>query len=347
VVRESVDPVECHCLALDYGGITMRAIGWILGSIALAMSASLFAAGGDDFPTHSIRLIVPYPPGAGTDGTARIVADALGRELGQSIVVENRPGASGVIGSDLVSKSNPDGYTLLWTSTDSMTAVPALRSNIPYKVPDDFTYIAKIADTGMSVVVSSRIPVKTLPEFIAYAKAHPGQLSFGSSGTGGSPHLATLLFEKYAGIKMVHVPYKGISGALTDLLGGQIDFALLTPITIVPYMSSDKIRVLGITAPVRHPMLPNAPTFKEEGIPQATATVWYGLFGPPKMPPKVLDRLQKAIAVVAQQPAVRDKLAASGLQMSVQYGDEFVRSATAEFNQWKAIVKAEGLTVEE
>jgi len=325
----------------------MRTMRCLLGAFALVFSALLLAAGDSDYPTRSIRLVVPYPPGAGTDGTARIVAEALGRQLGQSIVVENRPGASGVIGSDYVAKASPDGYTLLWTSTDSMTAVPALRSSTPYKVPDDFTYIAKIAETGMSLVVSSKIPVKTFPEFIAYAKARPGALSFGSSGTGGSPHLATLLFEKYAGIQMVHVPYKGIAAALTDLLGGQIDFALLTPITIVPYMASDKIRVIGISAPVRHPMLPDAPTFKELGIPQATATVWYGLFGPAKMPPKVLDRLQKAIAVVAEQPSVKEKLAASGLQMSVQYGDDFSRAATAEFNQWRTIVKSEGIVVEE
>jgi tripartite-type tricarboxylate transporter receptor subunit TctC len=318
----------------------------LLGFILFAVSA-VVAAADADYPNHTIRLIVPYPPGAGTDGTARIVAEALGKQLGQSIVVENKPGASGIIGSDYVAKSSPDGYVLLWTSTDSMTTVPALRTKMPYKVPDDFSYIAKVAETGMSLVVSTRIPVKSVPEFVAYAKAHPGVLTYGTSGIGGSPHLATLLFEKYAGIEMTHVPYKGIAAALTDLLGGQIDFSLLTPITIAPFMGSDKMRVIGITAPVRHPMLPDAPTVKEAGFPQATATVWYGLFGPAKMPARVLERLRHETAIVAAMPAVKEKMAAAGLQMALQVGDEFERASIAEFKQWQAIGKAENLVVEE
>ena len=305
------------------------------------------AAGDTDYPNRPIHLIVPYPPGAGTDGTARIVAEALGQRLGQPIVVENRPGASGSIGTDFVAKSAPDGYTLLWTSTDSMTAVPALRKAMPYKVPDDFSYIAKVAETGMALVVSAKVPVASIPEFVAYAKEHPGALSYGSSGTGSSPHLATLLLEKYTGIEMTHIPYKGVAPALTDLLGGEIDFALLTPMTIAPFLGSDKMRVIGITAPTRHPMLPDAPTVKEAGVPQATATVWYGLFGPSRLPAPVLDRLRQEIVVVAQMPIVRDKMAAAGLQMSTEVGDEFERSATNEYNQWRAIVKGEGLSVDD
>jgi tripartite-type tricarboxylate transporter receptor subunit TctC len=317
-------------------------------SLMVSFAVSPMAHGADnDYPNKPIRIIVPYPPGAGTDATARLVADALSKQMGQSVVVENKPGASGVIGTDFVSKSPPDGYTLLWTSTDSMSTVPALRSKIPYKVPGDFTYIAKVADTGMSVAIAPKIPARNIAEFVAYAKANPGKLSYGSSGTGGMPHLATLLFEKYADIKMVHVPYKGIAGAMTDLLGGQLDFVLLTPVTIVPYLNSDKIRVIGITSPTRSPMLPNAPTIKEEGYPQATATVWYGLFGPASLPANVVDRLQKEIAVVAQDPTVRDKMAQAGLQMNVQIGDEFVKSAATEYAQWQALGKSENLQLDE
>jgi tripartite-type tricarboxylate transporter receptor subunit TctC len=317
-------------------------------SLILAFALSPLAHGADaDYPSKPIRLVVPYPPGAGTDATARIVAEALSKQLGQSVVVENKPGASGVIGTDFVSKSPADGYTLLWTSTDSMSTVPALRTKIPYKVPGDFTYIAKVAETGMSLAIAPRIPAKTVAEFVAYAKANPGKLSYGSSGTGGMPHLATLLFEKYADIKMVHVPYKGIAAAMTDLLGGQLDFVLLTPVTIVPYLNSDKMRVIGITSPTRSAMLPNAPTIKEEGYPQATATVWYGLFGPAKLPANVVDRLQKEIAIVAQQPAVRDKMAQAGLQMVTQIGDDFVKSAGVEYAQWQALGKAENLQIDE
>jgi tripartite-type tricarboxylate transporter receptor subunit TctC len=325
----------------------MRKLLAIVGCVMLVGAGGALPAAAADYPTRPIRLIVPYPPGAGTDGTARIVAEALGGRLGQQVVVENRPGASGTIGTDYVAKALPDGYTLLWTSTDSMTAVPALRSKMPYKVPDDFSYIAKFAETGMSLVVSSKLPVTSVAELIAYAKANPGKVTYGTSGVGGSPHLATLLFDKYAGVTMTHVPYKGVAPALTDLLGGQIDFALLTPITIVPFMGSEKMRVIGITAPTRHPLLPNAPTMIEVGLPQATATVWYGLFGPAKLPPAVMARLRKEIAAVAETPAVRDKMAAAGLQMAAQYGEEFEKAANDEFNQWKAIVSAERIVVEE
>jgi tripartite-type tricarboxylate transporter receptor subunit TctC len=325
----------------------MRKILAVFGGMMLAAAGAALAAAAADYPTKPIRLIVPYPPGAGTDGTARIVAEALGSRLGQQVVVENKPGASGTIGTDYVAKSPADGYTLLWTSTDSMTAVPALRPKMPYKVPDDFSYIAKFAETGMSLVVSAKLPVTSVAELIAYARANPGKVTYGTSGVGGSPHLATLLFDKYAGVTMTHVPYKGVAPALTDLLGGQIDFALLTPITIVPFLGSDKMRIIGITAASRHPLLPNAPTMIEVGLPQATATVWYGLFGPAKLPPLVMERLRKEIAAVADTPAVRDKMAAAGLQMAAQYGEDFEKSANDEFNQWKTIVSAEHIVVEE
>jgi tripartite-type tricarboxylate transporter receptor subunit TctC len=319
----------------------------MLCAVLLAVALLAHAAGGDEYPARAIRLVVPYPPGAGTDGTARIVADALSQRLGQTVFIDNRPGASGTIGTDLVAKAAADGYTLLWTSTDSMTAVPALWAKVPYKVPDDFTYIAKVADTGMAVVVAAKLPVHNLAEFIDYAKAHPDKLSYGTSGVGGMPHLATLLMEKYTGVKMTHVPYKGVAPALTDLLGGQIDFALLTPITIAQFIGSDKIRILGITAPTRHPMLPDAPTFAEAGLPQATATVWYGLFGPAQLPAAVQERLRKEIATISEMPAVRDKLAAAGLQMSPQLGSAFRNACVNEFQQWKALAKSENLVVQD
>jgi tripartite-type tricarboxylate transporter receptor subunit TctC len=319
----------------------------IMCLVCLAVAQPALAAEETDYPLRPIRLIVPYPPGAGTDGTARIVADALSRQIGQSVIVENKPGATSIIGTDFVAKAPPDGYTLLWTATDSVTAVPALRNKTPYRVPEDFSYIAKVAETGMALVVASKIPLHSVRELIAYGKAHPGELTYGSSGIGSTPHLGVLLFEKYAGITMTHVPYKGVALGMTDLLGGQIDFALLTPITIVPFLDSGKLRVIGITSPARSPLLPNAPTLKEEGFPQATVTVWYGIFGPAKMPPSVLDRLRKEMAVVAALPAVKEKMAAVGLQMSPQFGDEFARASTAEFNQWAAIGKAEGLKIEE
>ena len=315
----------------------------VVGVVA-AMSCATLAA---DYPVKSIRLVVPYPPGAGTDGSARIVAEALSRRLQQQVVVENKPGASGTIGVDHVVKSAPDGYTLLWTSTDSMTAVPALKgAKVPYRVPDDFSFIGKFCETGMSLVVSTKLPARSVAEFVSYAKANPGKVSYGTSGVGGAPHLATLLLAKYSDVKMTHVPYKGVAPALTDLLGGQIDFALLTPITIVSYLGSDRMRIIGMTAPTRHPMVPDAPTMKEVGLPQATVTVWYGLLAPAKLPPPVLERLRSELEAVAQSAEVRDKLAAAGLQLTPLTGDAFERSVVEELNQWKSIIAAEGIVDE-
>src|SRR5262245_25281534 len=314
---------------------------------AVIGAALSFAALAADYPDRPIKLIVPYPTGAGTDSSARIVAEALSKRLGQQVVVDNKPGASGTIGVDYVAKSAPDGYTILWTSIDSITLVPALKGpKLPYRVPEDLTFIGKFCETGMALVVSSKVPAKTLPEFIAYAKANPGKVNFGTSGVGGAPHLGTLLLAKYSDVKLTHVPYKGIAPAMNDLLGGQIDFALLTPVTIVSHLGSDKIKILGITAPTRHPMIPNAPTVRELGYPQATVTVWYGLMAPAKTPPAVVDRLKQEIEAVAQSAEVRDKLAAAGLQLTPVVGSTFEKAVVDEMTQWKSIIAAEGIVAD-
>jgi len=314
---------------------------------ALACTIVAGVAGAADYPDRPIRLVVPYPTGAGTDSSARIVAEALSRRLAQQIYVDNKPGASGGIGVDYVAKAAPDGYTFLWTSVDSMTLVPALKgAKLPYRVPEDFSFIGKFCETGMSLVVSTKLPVKTVAEFVAYARAHPGKLSFGSSGVGGAPHLATLLVEKYSGIEMTHVPYKGIAPALTDLLGGQIDFALLTPATIVSQLGSDRMRVIGITSPTRHPMVPDVPTMKEAGLPQATVTVWYGMLAPARVPAPILERLRRELEAVAQSREVREKLAAAGLELTPLMGDAFEKSVVDEITLWKSIIAAEGIVDE-
>ena len=225
----------------------------VVAVIAMAAIAAV-SAQAQDYPNKPIRLIVPYPAGAGADIAGRLVAEALGPVLGQQVVVENRAGAGGMLGTDYVAKAAPDGYVLGWPSADPVTMLPAVKPNMPYKVPEDFNYIAKIAETGYSFVISANVPAKNMAEFIAYAKANPGKVRYGSSGLGGGSHLSTLLFEKHAGVKMIHVPYKGIALAFTDLLGGHIDMCYVTPATIAPQANSDKLRIIAITTPTRHPL---------------------------------------------------------------------------------------------
>jgi tripartite-type tricarboxylate transporter receptor subunit TctC len=317
-------------------------------ALAIGMTMIALACGGvqaADYPTKPIRIIVPYPPGGGTDLSARIMAEALSPRLGQPVVVENRPGATGTIGSDYVSKSPSDGYTLLWNSSDSMTIVPALKPSNPYKIPKDFTFLARVATTGNTFAISSHVPAKTLPEFIAYGKANPGKIRLGSTGIGGSSHMTQILFEKYAGVKMTNVPYKGIAPALTDLLGGHIELAMVTPITLVPHMGSDKIRVIAISAQTRHPLLPDVPTLAEFGLSESTVTLWYALMAPPNLPPAVAQRLQKEVEAIVKTPEIAAGMQKAGLQVSPLFGADFEKTVVKEYEQWKAIGKAENIVL--
>jgi tripartite-type tricarboxylate transporter receptor subunit TctC len=316
--------------------------------IAATFAALFFAgfASAADYPTKPIRIIVPYPPGGGTDLSARIVAEALTPRLGQPVVIENKPGATGTIGSDLVSKSPADGYTLLWSSSDSMAMVPALRPTNPYKVPDGFTYVAQIATTGNTFAISAATPAKDLKEFIAYGKANPGKIRLGSTGIGGSSHMTQILFEKVTGMKMTNVPYKGIAPALTDMLGGHIELTMVTPITLVPHMGSDKLRVIAYSAASRHPMLPDVPTLAELGYPESTVTLWYGLMAPPNLPADIAQKLRTGIEALVKNPEIATGMRKAGLQVSPLYGEEFRQSVIKEHNQWKQLGEAEKIVLD-
>jgi tripartite-type tricarboxylate transporter receptor subunit TctC len=328
-------------------GKSMAKLGTVLVAIvALGAIASAGTVGAADYPVKPIRLISPYSPGGGNDISARIIGEALAQRLGQPVIVENRAGASGLIGSDYVVKSAPDGYTLLFASVDTVTMVPALKLNMPYKVPEDFTYIARTNENGMTFAISSKLPVTTMSEFIVYAKANPEKARYGTNGLGAAPHLSVELFMKHAGVRMQHIPYKGISNAMTDLVGGHIDFVPLTPVAISPYLHSDKIRVIAYTGPERHPMIPQVPTLAELGIPQATVSVWYSLLGPAKMPPAVAERLRKEVASALADPTVRAKLEKLGSTVAPVYGDAFEKMVVDELRQWKQIARDENIVLD-
>jgi tripartite-type tricarboxylate transporter receptor subunit TctC len=245
-----------------------------------------------------------------------------------------------------VLKSVPDGYTLLFASVDTLTMVPALKADMPYRMPDDVTYIARISENGMTFAVNPRLPVKTIAEFVAYAKANPGKIRYGTNGVGAAPHLAVELFMKKAGVRMQHVPYKGISNAMNDLLGGHIDMVPLTPIALSSYLNSDALRVIGFTAAERHPLIPNVPTLAESGFPQSTVTVWYSIVGPANLPTPVAERLRKEVAGALADPAVRAKLEKAGSTVAPAYGDEFRKLVVDELAQWREIGREQNIVLE-
>jgi tripartite-type tricarboxylate transporter receptor subunit TctC len=318
----------------------------VFGILSLFGLSVVGTAIGADYPFKPIRLISSYSPGGGNDISARVLAEALSQRLGQPVIVENRAGASGLIGSDYVAKSAPDGYTLLFASVDTVTMVPALKVNMPYKVPEDFTYIARTSENGMTFAISTKLPVTTMSEFIAYAKANPEKIRYGTNGVGAAPHLSVELFMKHAGVRMLHIPYKGVSNAMTDLIGGHIDFAPLTPVTISPYLNSDAMRIIAYTGAQRHPLIPNVPTLAELGFPQATVSVWYSLLGPARMPPAIAERLRKEVASALADPAVRAKLEKLGSTVAPVYGDAFEKMVVEELKQWKQIAKDENIVLD-
>ncbi len=318
---------------------------------ALAMGTVVAVAAvpalAQDYPTKPVKMLVGYAPGGGSDVSARILADLLSPRLGQSVVVENKPGASSIIAIDATAKSAPDGYTLLHTNSDGIAILPAVRKSTPYDVNKDFTYIARILEVPLVVAVHPKLGVNTLAELIAYAKANPGKLRYGTSGVGSGPHMATLLFEKSAGVKMVHVPYKGSGPAVTDLIGGHIDLSFPAVPPLVPHAEAGKVKLLAVTGKTRDPLAPNVPTMKEAGLPGATVVIWYGLLGPAGMPANVVEKLRKETVATLNSPEAKERYKKAGFGTLPLAGNEFQKVAVEEYKLWKGIATAEKIQIEE
>ena len=329
------------------GGKIVTKVLHVASALILGVAAAILPAHAQDYPTKPIRLIVGYVPGGASDLSARILAEVLGQRLGQSVVVENKPGAASVIGIDYVAKSAPDGYTLLHTNSDGIAIIPALRSNLPFAVPKDFTFITRILQLPLVAAVSTKLPVNSMAELIAHAKANPGKLRYGTSGVGSGPHLATVLLEKLAGIKMLHVPYKGSGAAINDLLGGHIDLSLPAVQGIAPYAEARKVKLLAVTGVARDPLVPNVPTMTEVGLPGATVVIWFGLLGPARMPANVVDRLRKESVAALNSPDAKKRFKAAGFDTDPLAGDEFEKFVGAEYKLWKDLAASERITLDE
>jgi tripartite-type tricarboxylate transporter receptor subunit TctC len=307
----------------------------------------MFTAAGyswpQEYPSRPIRLILPYAPGGGSDLTARIIAEHLTTSLGQQVLVDNRPGASGLLGHALGAKAAPDGYTLLWCTIGPMAVNVSLYKKLPYDPVRDFEPITLTADSLQALVVHPSLPVHSVKDFIALAKAYPGKLTYGSSGNGGALHLAGELFNLMAGTTMVHVPYKGGAPAIVDLAGGHIEVMFATLVTSLPHMRSGKFRALAVTTAKRVPMVPDLPTISEAGLPGYVASNWYGVVAPARTPQQIVTRLNHEIVKILNMKEVTGKFFEQGQVALPVTPDEFRAYLQSEIAKWGDVVKRVGL----
>jgi tripartite-type tricarboxylate transporter receptor subunit TctC len=296
------------------------------------------------YPARPVRLVVGFPPGGGTDIIARLVAQKLGERWSQPVVVENKLGASGNIGAESVAKSAPDGYTLLMAF--SSHASNAALSKLPFDIHKDFSAITLVGAAPMVVVAHPALQAKTLGELIAYAKANPGAIKYGSSGVGTPVHLAGELMQQLTGIQMVHVPYKGIAPAMTAILGGEIQLTYVAVLSGMQHFRSGRLRPLAVASATRYPALPDVPTAAEAGLPGYEIDFWYALLGPGGMAPPLVDRIQRDVAAVLLAPEMRENLLAQGCIAVGGRPEELTALIKNEYALWSRVVQAGGVKVD-
>jgi tripartite-type tricarboxylate transporter receptor subunit TctC len=310
-----------------------------IASLALSVCALALPASAADYPDHAIKMIVPFAAGGGTDVLARIIAQNLNSKWGQPVVVENQPGASGGIGTRAVMKAPPDGYTLLMASTGALMAVSgSADADGPFDVNKVLSPIAVAAAPPYLLVVSPTLPVNSTADLIRYAKQKPEGLTFGSSGVGAASHLSGLLFASATGTKMLHIPYKGTSPAVTDLLGGRIDMMFAPGPVVQPFVQSGQLKALGVTDTQRSKFYPDVPTVAD-GVPGYESVGWFGLLAPPNTPPAIIKQLNEVIVAAMQTQEFRDHLATLGAEPKPQTPEEFGRYINADVAKWSRLVK--------
>ena len=300
------------------------------------LAAQITAAA--DFPTRPLRVIVPYAPGGGTDTAARIIGQKLGENWGQTVVVDNRPGAAGIIGTDLVAKAVPDGHTLL-VAAGAHAINPSLYRKLPYDVQKDFAHIAFLCTAPNILVVNPALPVHSVKDLIALAKAKPGQLSFGSGGAGQTPHLAAELFKSMAGVDMVHVPYKGGAPATLDLIGGRIAVMFGGMVLTLPHVKAGKLRAIATTGAKRAKAVPELPTIAESGLPGYEADEWFGLWGPAAIPSPIVQKLNGTVREILKRADTQERFAALGAEVIDMSTREFTAFEQKQIAKWAKVAK--------
>ncbi len=308
---------------------------------ALAAAVALHAAPAQAqaYPVRPIKIVVPFPPGGPTDGMARIISDRLNAVLGQPIVVENRGGAGGGIGGKFVAEAEPDGYTLLMSPGGALTTGPVINPNIGYDPAKVFAPIAELIETPIIVEVNPSLPVKSMAEVVAYAKANPGKLRWGSQGFGTAPHLLIELFKLETGTNVVHVPYRGTGPLLNAILGGEVQIIADPATTSLPYIQAGKLRTIAIAGAVREAKLPDVPTVVEAGFPYMQSPFWLAVVAPAGTPPAIVAKLNAAFRAALAVPETRKRLAALATEVKIGTPDDLAKMLAAERTKWSAVVK--------
>lgn len=316
---------------------------------ALWMGVTLLVTGAaqaQSFPTSPVRVVVPFAAGGGTDAVARAIAPTLSDLLGQSVVIDNRAGANGAIGAAEVKRAEPDGHSILLGAAGTMVVAPHLRRDLPFDTQKDFVPIALAASSPFVVAVHPSVPAGSLRELIALAKNSPGKLNYGSSGAGGAPHLAGELFEYMAGIHAVHVPYRGLAPAVTDLIGGQIQMLFVDVGVAMPHVKAGRIKALAITSAQRSPIAPELPTVAESGLPGYSAGTWYGFFAPRGTPEPAIRRLGADIVKALESNEVRSRLISLGAEAAVLSGERFAGYVSEESAKWGKLIRDAGIKLD-
>jgi tripartite-type tricarboxylate transporter receptor subunit TctC len=318
-------------------------------SVVLVLAASTFCAGGasaQDFPTKLVRIVAPMGAGGSTDVLTRIIGQKLGERWGQIVLVENRVGASGNLGSEMVARAAPDGYTLLMGSATNAINMSLFR-DLRYDLAKDLTPIAPVATFPLLLLVHPSVPVKTVKELIALAKARPNDFNFGSAGNGSPNHLCLELFKTMGKVSMTHIPYKGGSGqVVNDLLAGQIQLASMGLPPSIPFVKAGRLRAIAITSASRSPFLPDVPTVSEAGLPGFEVSSWFGLFGPAGLPRPIVTKVNRDVVAALAEPDVKDRLGTLGAEPMSMSVEEFTRFVQNDIGKWAKIVKASGATAD-
>jgi len=321
----------------------MLAQAVVIVSVVLAAMPPLATA--QAYPAKPIRWISPWPAGGANDIFSRAIGQKIGESLGQQVLVDNRPGAAGTIGSDIAAKAPADGYTLVMGSSPTHAIAPALYPALPYDPLRDFSAVTLVGSVPNVLVLHPSVPAKTVKEFIAVAKARPGKLNFASTGNGTSQHLSAELFKFMAGLDMVHIPYKGTAPALTELVAGQVDLAFENMPALIPHIQAGRLRALAVTTTKRSAVMPELPTIAEAALPGYDASVWFGVFAPAGTPRPVIDRLHGEILKALQTQDLKSRMIAMGTDVSGMGPDDFSAYVRKEIPKWANLVKAAGVKV--